>query len=227
MKKVVLITGGSDGLGKEIAKVLKDNYQVVIVSSNLERLKKTAEKLGVAYFLCNIVDFNQCEETVKKIINKFGKIDVLINNAGVWIEGALENNNDFQIKKTIEINLIGQIFMTKSVLPLMKKNKAGTIIFINSRAGLKTKGKRTVYNATKWGLRGFAESLEEEIANDKIKVISFYPGKMRTSFFEKAGVKKDLRDAFNPFYLAKLIKSILDLPNKIIVFQAGMKEIND
>ncbi|MCS6956821.1 MAG: SDR family oxidoreductase [Patescibacteria group bacterium] len=226
MKKTLVITGGSDGLGKEIARILKDDYQVIILSSNLKRLKKTAKELNVDYFLCDITDFNQCEKTVKKIIDKFGRIDILINNAGIWIEEEVDNNECLQIKKTIEVNLLGQIFMTKATISYMKKNKKGTIIFINSQAGLNTKAKRSIYNASKWGLRGFADSLEKELYPYNIKVISLYPGKMKTKLFEKTGVKKDLSDALNPFYIAKLVKFILSMPDEVLIFQAGIKNIN-
>lgn len=226
MKKTVIITGGSDGLGKEIAKILKDEYQVIILSSNLENLRRTAEELKVDYFLCDITDFNQCQKAVEEIIKKFGKIDVLINNAGIWIEGELEFNDYSRIKRIIEVNLLGQIFMTKVALPFMKKQKSGAIIFINSVAGLESKAKRSVYSATKWGLRGFADSLNKELKEFNIKIISIFPGKMKTKLFEKAGIKKDFSDAINPFYCAKLVKFILEMHDEVLIFQGGIKNIN-
>lgn len=227
MKKTVIITGGSEGLGKEIAKVLKDKYKVIILSSNLKKLKKTAKELKIDYFLCDISDYYQCEKTIKEIIEKYQKIDILINNAGTWIEGVIEKNDYSQIKKTVKVNLIGQIFITKAVIPFMKSLKSGVIIFINSIAGLETKAERSVYNSTKWGLRGFSESLRKELKNFKIKVISIFPGKIKTKLFENASVKKDLTNALNPLYIAKLIEFILNFPDEIFIFQAGIKNIND
>lgn len=226
MKKTVLITGASGGLGKEMAKILKNEYQVVILSSNLENLQKTANELKVEYFLCDITDFNQCQKTVKEIIRKFGKIDVLINNAGVWLEGELNDNDYLKIKKTVEVNLLGQIFMTKVVIPFMKEQKSGTIIFINSVAGLESKAKRSVYTSTKWGLKGFADSLNKELRDFNIKIISIFPGKMKTKLFEKAGIKKDLLDAFDSIHTARLIEFILKMPDDVLIFYGGIKNIN-
>ena len=226
MKKVVLITGGSDGLGKEIARVFKDDFLVIILADKEEKLKKTAKELGVDYFVCDVSSYKNCEEIFNKIIQEYKKIDCLINNAGIWIEGFLEENEFEKIKKTVEINLLGSIYLTKLVVPLMKKQKSGDLIFINSQAGLNAKAKRSVYTATKWGLNGFAKSLQQELLPFNIRVLNFYPGKMKTLLFEKAGVEKDLSNAFESKYLAKLIKEILLLPKEIVVSEFGIKNLN-
>jgi len=226
MKKVVLITGGSDGLGKEIARVFKDDFLVIILADKEEKLKKTAKELGVDYFVCDVSSYKNCEEIFNKIIQEYKKIDCLINNAGIWIEGFLEENEFEKIKKTVEINLLGSIYLTKLVVPLMKKQKSGDLIFINSQAGLNAKAKRSVYTATKWGLNGFAKSLQQELSSFNIRVFNVYPGKMKTSLFEKAGVEKDLSNAFESKYLAKLIKEILLLPKEIVVSEFGIKNLN-
>jgi len=149
----------------------------------------------------------------------------LINNAGIWIEGFLEDNQFEQIKKTIEVNLLGSIYLTKLVIPIMKKQRSGDIVFINSQAGLTVKPKRSVYNATKWGLNGFSKSLQKELVSFNIRVFNIYPGKMKTSLFEKASVEKDLSDAFDPKYLAKLIKEVILLPKEIVVSELGIKNL--
>ncbi|MGB9707223.1 MAG: SDR family oxidoreductase [Microgenomates group bacterium] len=225
MKKTVLITGGSDGLGKEIARSLKDEYEIVICSDNKEKLEKTAREISVDYLVCDISSFNDCQKTIGVFIKKYQRIDCLINNAGVWIEGFLEDNNFESIKKTFEINLIGAVYMTKLVLPFMKKNLGGDIVFINSQAGFEAKAKRSVYTATKWGLNGLAKSLQKELVDFNIRVISVYPGKMKTKLFEKAGIKKDLSDAFEPKYVAKFIKEVLLMPKNILVPEIGIKNL--
>ena len=225
MKKIVLITGGSDGLGKEIARVLKDDFLVIILSNNEERLKKTAKELGVDYFVCDVSSYKSCQDAFYKILQKYKRIDCLINNAGIWIEGFLEENQFEEIKKVVEVNLLGAMYLTKLVIPLMKKQKEGDIVFINSQAGLTYKAKRSVYQATKWGLNGFAKSLQQELSPFNIRIFNIYPGKMKTSLFEKAGIKKDLSDAFEPKYLAKLIKETLFLPKEIVIPELGIKNL--
>src|SRR3989344_5821954 len=159
-KEIVLITGGSRGLGKAIAMELKNKYQVIITSEKESELKETASKLN---------------------------IDVLINNAGIWIQGPLENNDPEYIKKTFEINTLGVVFMTRAVLPMMINKKSGTILIVNSVSGITTKPERTVYDSSKWALTGFTECLRQEVSKHRIKVLSLHPSLMNTAFFEKAG----------------------------------------
>jgi len=108
----------------------------------------------------------------------------------------------------------------------MKKQRSGDIVFINSQAGLTVKPKRSVYNATKWGLNGFAKSLQQELLSFNIRVFNVYPRKMKTYLFGKAGIEKDLSDAFEPKYLAKLIKENLILPKEIVISKLGIKNLN-
>lgn len=96
-------------------------------------------------------DYHQVEKCTNEIIEEFGKIDILINNAGLWIQEELEENDEKRIHDVIDVNLLGTIYMTKAVIPIMKKNQDGIIININSQAGINHKAERVVYNASKWG----------------------------------------------------------------------------
>ncbi len=96
-------------------------------------------------------DYHQVEKCTNEIIEEFGKIDILINNAGLWIQEKLEENDEKRIHDVIDVNLLGTIYMTKAVIPIMKKNQDGIIININSQAGINHKAERVVYNASKWG----------------------------------------------------------------------------
>ena len=98
-------------------------------------------------------DYHQVEKCTNEIIEEFGKIDILINNAGLWIQEELEENDEKRIHDVIDVNLLGTIYMTKAVIPIMKKNQDGIIININSQAGINHKAERVVYNASKWGGR--------------------------------------------------------------------------
>lgn len=148
--KTLIISGGSDGLGKTVATHLKDTYKVIILSPTEEKLKQTALELGVDYEVCDVSSFESCEQAIKNIIKKYDATDILINNAGLWIQGELDENEPDQIRKVIEVNALGLVNLTKAVTPQMKKQKDGIICNINSQAGLYAKEERAVYNLTKW-----------------------------------------------------------------------------
>ena len=220
MKKI-LITGGSDGLGKSIAKELAKDSKVIIASTNEEKLKETSKNLKCDYYVCNVADYGQ----VEKMIKALGKIDVLINNAGLWIQDELELNDYARIQKVVEVNLLGVINCTKAVLPSMKKAQEGQIININSQAGINYKKERVVYNASKWGVTGFSKSLEDEVKKYGIKVTDIMPGKMNTDMFKKMNIEKSMTDALDTKYVANLIRFILSLPKDVNITEVGIKNI--
>lgn len=220
MKKI-LITGGSDGLGKSIAQELVKDNKVIIVATDEQKLKQTAKMLNCEYCVCDVSNYNQ----VEKMIEKIGEIDVLINNAGLWIQEELVENDFERIQKVVEVNLLGVINCTKACLPAMKKNGMGNIININSQAGINYKKERVVYNASKWGVTGFSKSLEDEVKKYGIKVTDIMPGKMKTDMFKKMNIEKSMNDALDTKEVAKLIRFILDLPKDVNIPEVGIKNI--
>ncbi|MFA5931515.1 MAG: SDR family oxidoreductase [archaeon] len=227
-KKIIVISGGSDGLGKEIASILSKNNKVIILSPTLKKLQKVSKKINCNYAVCDVSSFEQCKNTINKIIKKYKRIDYLINNAGLWIEGELESNSPERIQKVIEVNLNGLIYLTKSVIPIMKKQKKGTIININSQGGMYSKkAKRSVYCATKWGVNGLTQSLQPELAIYGIRVMGIYPGRLNTKMFEKMGIKKDLKNSLEPSEIAKLIEFITTLKETTNIPELGIKYITN
>lgn len=225
MQKVIVISGGSSGLGKEIARILSTKHSVIILSPNKSELKKVAKELNCNYEICDITDYQAVEETIENVIGKYSRIDCLINNAGVWIEGELESNEYGEIKKTLEVNTLGTIYLTKSVIPQMKRQKEGLIINIISQAGLFAKAKRTIYNSSKWAITGFTKSIQPELAEYGIGVTGIYPGKMNTKLFEKVSIRKDMDDAIETIDVAKTIEFILSFKNTTMFPEIGIKHI--
>jgi len=226
MKKVVLISGGSDGLGKTIAKELSKDYQVVILSPTENKLKKTAGEIRVDYVVADVSDYKNLEKAIKQITSKYERIDCLINCAGLWIQGELDDNNAEDIKRVLEVNNLGVVFLSKAVIPQMKKQKQGQIININSQAGLYAKTERSVYNAAKWGVTGFTKSLQEELAKYGISVTGIYPGKMNTKMFEKMGIVKDMGDALDPIEVARVVKFLLETNKSVNFPEIGIKNLS-
>jgi short-subunit dehydrogenase len=227
MGKVILISGGGDGLGSAIASNLSKNHQIIIVGRTKETLNKVAQDTGCDFEVCDISNIQQVHNTIKKIEDKYKKIDVLVNNASVWIQGELDQNEPDQIQQTININITGTILFTKTVASVMQKHKEGLIININSQGGLYAKAERSVYTSAKWAMTGFTKSVQLELAKFGIRVTGLYPGKMKTGMFAKVGITKDMSDAMDPEEVAKVIAFLVESNVNVVFPEIGIKNIDN
>lgn len=227
MRKTILISGGSDGLGKEIAKLLGNNHKVMIMSPSSEKVKQAAASLGVEQVVGDVRRFNDCKAAVDKAISTFGSLDCVVACAGRWIQNELEQNKADNIKVAIEVNLLGVIYITKAAIPMMRQQKQGLIIHINSQAGWYAKAERSVYNATKWGLTGFTKSIQPELSRYGIRVSGIYPGKMNTTMFAKVGIEKDMGNALAPEEVARTVEFLLDMKRTVNIPEIGIKHLFD
>lgn len=142
------------------------------------------------------------------------------------MQGELETNTPEEIKKLIEVNTVGTILFSRSVIPIMKAQKSGWIINVISQAGLYGKAERSVYNASKWAVTGFTKSLELELSKYNIKVVGVYPGMMKTHIFENAGIKKDTTNGLETSEVAKIIEFMLSFDSSLTFPEIGFKNIN-
>ncbi|MBR2241070.1 MAG: SDR family oxidoreductase [Clostridia bacterium] len=225
--KNILITGGSDGLGKTLATDLSKDNNVIILATNEEKLIEVANQNNCNYKVCDVKDYRLVESTIKNVINEFGKIDVLINNAGLWIQEELDFNDSDRIHSVVDVNLLGVINCSKAVIPFMKQNKDGLIVNINSQAGINHKAERVVYNATKWGVTGFSKSLQDEVAKYGIRVTNVMPGMMKTDMFSKLNIEKNMANGVDTKEVARLIRFIIDTPADVMIPEVGIKNINN
>ncbi|MEK9181938.1 MAG: SDR family oxidoreductase [Patescibacteria group bacterium] len=210
-KKVVVITGGNSGLGKATAKILALKNKVVILGKNVKEIKKTSKELGCEGIICDITDEKQIQDAFSQIIKKYKKVDCLINCAGVWIKGPIDENSPSEIRNTILVNTLGTILTVNALVPQFKKQKRGRIINIISQAGINVKVDRSVYGASKWAITGFTKCLQMELNPFNISVVGFYPGFFHTNIFEKAGDHKTDFSAAMP--VAKLAETLVYLVN--------------
>ena len=188
--KVALITGGTRGIGKAIAKKFAENgYDLIInyVSENtdLEKLKKDINSNNEILFVrANVGDFNSCEELVKKAIEKFGKIDVLVNNAGITRDNLIMRMKEEDFDKVINTNLKGTFNVTKNVVPYMMKKRSGKIVNISSVVGVSGNAGQCNYAASKAGIIGFTKSIAKELASRNILANCIAPGFIDTDMTE-------------------------------------------
>jgi dehydrogenase/reductase SDR family protein 7B len=193
--KVVIITGGSSGIGKALAQQFGSNgSKVFITGRNKEELDKTVAELSGAGIIVkgmqadvSIEDDNQ--RMASTCITHFGKIDILINNAGISMRALFEDVDIAVIKKVMDINFYGVLYATKYCLPEIKKNK-GSVIGISSIAGYRGLPGRTGYSASKFALNGFLEVLRTELLKTGVHVLTASPG-FTASNIRKRSLTKD------------------------------------
>ena len=188
-RKVALITGGSRGIGKEIAKKFaKEGYNLVInyVSDNtpLDTLKEEFENVNkdikILFIKTDVTNFNSCENMVNKAIEEFERIDVLVNNAGITKDTLLMRMKEEDFDKVIDINLKGTFNMTKIVTPYMMKQRNGKIVNISSVVGVIGNAGQSNYAASKAGIIGFTKSIARELASRNILANCVAPGFIKT-----------------------------------------------
>ena len=189
-KKVAIITGASEGLGKAIAvKLASKKYITVLASRDKKKLEKTSNEIGKVNGQYLIIQTDvTSEKSVKKLFSKaakLGQLELLINNAGVGTFNKVEEISFKDWKRMIDVNLTGSFLCSKEAILLMKKQKYGHILFINSLSGKRVLPWGSGYSASKYGLKGFADSIRLELRKSNVKVTSVFPGSIDTTWWDK------------------------------------------
>lgn len=181
--KVALITGGSRGIGAATAILFAKLGADVAINyfANPKEADKVKSEVEKADRRCLVVKADMgnrkdCEKLVKTTIDEFGKIDCLVNNAGIWTEAAIEEMSDDILDQTVDINIKGCFYMTAAVVPFMKKQRSGNIVFISSTAGQRGEARHSHYAASKGALISLTKSLCPELAAYNIRVNCVAPG---------------------------------------------------
>ena len=219
--KVALITGATRGIGKEIALELAANGFDIAVNyrskqDGMEELKKEVEKNNVRceFVKADVANFEDCESMVKETIEKFGKIDVLVNNAGITKDGLIMRMKKEDFESVIDVNLTGTFNVTRNVIPHMLKQRSGRIINVSSVVGVAGNAGQTNYSASKAGIIGFTKSLAKEVASRNILVNAIAPGFIDTDMTSvlsdavKEGINAQipLKRMGTPKEVAKVVK---------------------
>lgn len=204
MEKVALITGATRGIGKQIALTLsKEGYNIALnyrtENDELQELKKEIEKNDVQVLAVqgDVSNFQDCEKIVKQTIERFERIDVLVNNAGITKDMLLARMKEEDFKQVIDINLVGTFNVTKNVISYMMKARSGRIINLSSVVGISGNAGQSNYAASKAGIIGFTKSLAKEVASRNILVNAIAPGFIQTNMTDvlKDEVKEEIAKA--------------------------------
>jgi short-subunit dehydrogenase len=185
--KTVIVTGGSEGVGAAAARLFAEaGANLMLVARNRKNLEAIAaelrDKARVSVFPMDVSDADSCADMVKKTLFEFGRIDVLVNNAGFHVRGDVESATADELARTIDVNLRAPIVLTRLVLPHIREAGGGAIINVASLAGRTPVPGSAAYSASKFGLRAFAFSLAEEIRDSGIKLAVVSPGPIATQF---------------------------------------------
>ena len=201
MAKVAFITGATRGIVKQISiEFEKDGYDIAFnyrkENEDLENIKKQIKELNVRCLPVkgDVSIFDDTANMVNQIINEFGKIDVLVNNAGITKDALLMRMKKEDFEDVINVNLVGTFNVTKNVIPYMIKQRSGRIINISSVVGVSGNAGQTNYSASKAGIIGFTKSLAKEVARRNILVNAVAPGFIETQMTDvlKQEVKEEI-----------------------------------
>src|SRR5919202_4850624 len=205
-QKVALVTGSSSGIGLETALLLARNeFHTYASMRNLEKSKNITEiankeKLPLQVVQLDVNDDRSVKQAIDKIVAENQRIDVLVNNAGYGLLGALEDLSIEEIKDQFETNFFGAIRVTQQALPVMRKQKSGTIVNISSVGGRMGIPSLSAYHSTKFALEGLSESISYELEPFGIRIVIIEPGFIRTNIMNSSVIAKKALDTKSPYF---------------------------
>lgn len=178
-RPVAIVTGASGGIGEATARALLAAGYRVFGTSRRPQASKTQ---GIEFIVCDVTSGSSVQDAVDDVLQRAGRIDLLVNNAGVGLIGGAEESSLDQARSLFDVNLFGLISLTKAVLPVMRRQQSGRIINISSIMGLIPAPYMALYAASKHAVEGYSESLDHELRGSGIRVVLVEPAYTRTSF---------------------------------------------
>ena len=220
------MTGASKGIGKSIALALaKAGSDIVATSRSQKELEALAGEIRSFNVRClpvagDVSKKDDVHHVVARTLEMFGRIDVLVNNAGIGIFSKITEMSEEDFQKMLSVNLVGVFLFSKTVLPTMIKQRSGSIINISSLAGKNSFVGGTGYSASKWGLMGFSKSLMLEVRDSNIRVVTICPGSVNTHFGEHP---KDSAMIIQPEDVAETVLFALSIPARSNVSEIDIR----
>lgn len=187
MNKVILITGASSGIGRETAKLFQTkNWKVAATMRAPEKAEDLQRIADIETFRLDVTDVDSIKKAIADVLEKFGRIDAVVNNAGYAVVGSFESATPEQIERQFQTNVFGLMNVTREILPYFRREKRGIIVNIASVGGRMTFPLYSLYNSTKWAVEGFSESLQYELEQFNIRVKIIEPGPIKTDFYDRS-----------------------------------------
>lgn len=227
--KTAIVTGASSGIGASFSKALIDKgAKVYGLARSTDKLKHLQEHLGDSFIgvTMDITDHDKIQQWIDTTFNTDHRPEILINNAGLGRFGDVDKLPLDDWETMIKTNLSGVFYMCRQIVPLMKENKNHChIVNIASIAGKIGNPQLSGYNASKFGVRGFSESLFKEVRYDGIKVTCFYPGSIQTKFFSDADSESH-SNMMQPEDVAEVLIHVLETPDNFLINDITMRPLN-
>ena len=227
LKRTVLVTGASSGIGRAIAQnLLQLGHSVIGVSRDCRKFTRQMENFSPVQ-----LDLSQLSELPKKIFQlqqMFPNIDAVVFSAGLGQFGSVEEFSYSQIEALMTLNFTSQVFLTKALLPALKRKANSDLIYIGSEAALKGSRKGAVYCASKFAVRGFTQALREECGKSNVRVCLINPGMVKTAFFDHLAFEPGDHDsnAILPEDVAAAVSYILGSREQIVIDEINMSPLN-
>jgi len=224
--KVAIITGGTRGIGLEIARVFKENKaEVIILGSKKESIDKAINILKeeghkVSGYYPDLSNYNEIENTIKEIYNEYGHIDILVNNAGVSANKKIEDTTSEDFEKIIDLNVNAIFNMTKAVVPYMKNQNNGVILNTSSMVSIYGQPSGVGYPASKFAVNGLTKSLARELAPSNIRVNAVAPGITNTDMV--ASLPKEMIEPLIKTIPLGRIGEPIDIANAFLFLASDM-----
>lgn len=221
--KRIIVTGGSDGIGRHISlKLAAEGAQLAIMGRNADRLKqveaecKAAGASAATGIVCDLQNPEDITAWVTKVTERFGGLDILINNAGIWHKtGPLDTIPSDMLDATVQTNLTGLMQISRAALPALRNNEEGILLNVVSKSGVVAQAGQSVYTATKYGVRGFTEVLKQDEEKTGVRVGGIYQSGTNTEMFAKAGEDVPNHIFTEPDDLADVVVFVLSRPPKL------------
>jgi NADP-dependent 3-hydroxy acid dehydrogenase YdfG len=227
--KVAIVTGASSGIGAEFSRsLINEGATVYGLARSSDKLDKVQDELGGQFIpvTMDITNHDAIESWISDTFSDDHRPDILINNAGLGRFAKVDELSLEEWEGMIQTNLSGTFYMTRQLVPLMKKNQSVChIVNIASIAGKVGNPTMTGYNASKFGVRGFSESLFKEVRYDGIKVTCFYPGSIATNFFGDKEIDTH-SNMMQPDEVAHVLINVLETPDNFLINDITMRPLN-
>ncbi|PYS88740.1 MAG: short-chain dehydrogenase/reductase [Acidobacteria bacterium] len=233
MEKVILITGASTGIGRETVKLFQaKNWKVAATMRRPEESEDLQKIVDVECFRLDVTDIDSIKAAIAGTIEKFGRIDAVVNNAGYGVVGPFEATTLEQVQRQVDTNLIGLMNVCREIIPYFREQKRGHIVNVASVGGRMTFPLYSVYHATKWAVEGFSESLQHELDQFNIRVKIIEPGPIKSDFYARSQVvaEKEGLHAYDHFVgkvLPNMQKAGAEAPDGTVVAQTIYDAVTD
>lgn len=200
MSKVFFITGASQGFGRQWTQTaLEQGHKVVATARKPEQLDSLRADFGdsILTLALDVTDRSACFEAVEKTLQSFGRLDVLISNAGYGHFGCVEEISETEARSQIDTNLFGSLWIIQAALPVMRKQQSGHIIQVSSIGGVIAYPNLGIYHASKWAVEGLCESLNKEVSGFGIAITLVEPGPFTTEWSKASAIRSEPLAGYN------------------------------